>query len=238
MICAYSLSVEDDGSYMLGEETGPAELHPGFHDWRFLKNGVPHPATCQVCDRKTDLEFVNPRFRVSRRKWDAVVTGDGYYLVSSAFRDVARRYGWTDVGFAELPGDPDYFWLRPSRIVAFDSDRRETRFEHRCPACKGWFDVVGAHPIMCAASIDHWRLVSSIGPRVRVRTRAVPVDRCRVGNSRPDQGSSPSARGSGADIEYAVSQLRAAQPRVAADGRLRGAAERVIVRRTDGAHGE
>jgi hypothetical protein len=148
MICAYSLSVEDDGSYMLGEETGPAELYPGFHDWRFLSDGLPHPATCAVCDRITDAEFINPRFRVARRKWDAVVTGDGYTLVSSAFRDLARRHAWADVAFAALPADPDYFWLRPSRTVAFDFERRETRFGHRCPACDGWFDVVGAHPIM------------------------------------------------------------------------------------------
>ena len=154
MSCAYSLSVEDDGSYMLGDDTRPAELYPGFHDWRFLKNGAPHPATCAVCDRKTDSEFINPRFRVSRRNWDSVVTGDGYYLVSSAFCDVARQYNWTDVEFVELPGDSDYFWLRPSRTVTFDSDRRGTRFEHRCAACKGWFDVVGAHPIMLR-DIDH-----------------------------------------------------------------------------------
>jgi hypothetical protein len=148
MICAYSLSVDDDGSYMLGDETEPAEIYPGFHDWHFLHNGAPHPATCPVCDRRTDPQFINPRFRVSRRKWDAVVTGDGYYLVSSVFRAVAREYGWIDVEFAELPGDSDYFWLRPSRTIAFDAERRATRFEHRCPACKGWVEVVGAHPIM------------------------------------------------------------------------------------------
>jgi hypothetical protein len=67
MIVAYELSAHDDGTNMLGNETYTPPPSAGFHDWRFGKGGVAHPATCPTCGRKTDAEYINPRFRAKRR---------------------------------------------------------------------------------------------------------------------------------------------------------------------------
>ena len=150
MILAYAIDAQDDDSYMLGEDTY-RPLDPGdFHDWRFGVNGLPHPATCATCGRKTDLNFVNGEFRVHQRRRDLTSTYDGYLLASKIFREhcVARRY--PGVEFVPLPADEDFFWLRSHRTVRFDAARRGTRREKLCKGCGSYFDVVGANPIFLA----------------------------------------------------------------------------------------
>ena len=54
MIVAYVLFFEYNDTYMLGEESYRPADAGGFHDWRYGVDGVPHPATCGMCGRKTD----------------------------------------------------------------------------------------------------------------------------------------------------------------------------------------
>jgi hypothetical protein len=43
-------------------------------------------------------------------------------------------------------GGTELFYLMPSRVLEFDSDRRRTRFEEPCGVCGGFESVVGARP--------------------------------------------------------------------------------------------
>lgn len=117
MIIAYRFCVYDDDTHMLGPDTYRPPRTAGFHDWRFGKDGVPHPATCPNCGRKTDSEYVNP------------------------------KQGCEGVTFVPLPADRDFFVLRLANVVPFDAKRRKTRFEDLCPKCGGFYNVIGATPV-------------------------------------------------------------------------------------------
>jgi hypothetical protein len=146
MIVAYFLSAHDDGTNMLGDESYRPPRSAGFHDWRFGKDGIPHPATCPTCGRKTDPNFVNPDYRPKQRSWDISATYDGYDIVSERFRDFCRRHDWQGMTFVPLPATKDFFVLRLTSVLAFDSKRRGTRFEDPCPACNEFYNVIGVTP--------------------------------------------------------------------------------------------
>lgn len=145
MIVAFVLDAQDDDTYMLGDETYRSESGE-FHDWRFGVAGVPHPATCGKCGRKTDRDYVSRSFRVRHRRRDLVATYDGYLVGSKRLRDYCVGRKFVGVSFVRLPGDDGFFWLRPDRVVAFDAEWRQTRFEKPCNACGAFYDVVGATP--------------------------------------------------------------------------------------------
>jgi hypothetical protein len=142
MIIAYELCPHDNDTYMLGDDTYRPARSAGFHDWRFGKDGVPHPATCPTCGRKTDPEYVNPNFKAKRRTWDIGATYDGYDIVSKRFREFCRKQRWADMTFLPLSADKDFFVLRLSKVLPFDSKRGETRFEDPCPTCGAFYNVI------------------------------------------------------------------------------------------------
>ncbi len=147
MILAYELSAQDDDTYMLGEQTYRPE-EPGFHDWRFGVDGVPHPATCPTCGRRTDPDFVSQSFRVKHRRRDLIATYDGYLIASTRLRDFCVSRGDPGVFFVPLPADNAFFWLRSDRMIGFDAALRGTRLERHCQTCRAFYSVVGADPVM------------------------------------------------------------------------------------------
>jgi hypothetical protein len=147
VIIAHRLSVNDDDSHFLGEETFRPPKGAGFHDWRFGTARHPHPATCPNCGRKTDANFINPEFRVKKRRLDFVSSYDGYCFVSRSFREFCEKQEWHGVMYAELPSDPDFFVFRPSQVLPFDAVRRGTRFEDKCPRCLAFYNIIGATPV-------------------------------------------------------------------------------------------
>ena len=147
MIIAYVFSVHHDGTHMLGNETYRPPRSEGFHDWRFGKDGVAHPATCPTCGRKTDADYINPKFKAKRRNWDISATYDGYDIVSKRFREFCYKHGFEDMTFVPLPADKDFFVLRLAKVLPFDSKRRGTRFDNLCPTCGAFYDVIGANPV-------------------------------------------------------------------------------------------
>ena len=146
MTLGFLVGMHDDDSYMLGPDTYKPEPSV-FYDWRFGKDGVPHPATCGTCGRKTDPDYVSPVFRVKRRNRDITCTYDGYTLVSRRFKDVCEGASCAGAVFVPLPADEAFFWLRSDRTIAFDAVARGTRFEKPCPACGTFYSVVGATPV-------------------------------------------------------------------------------------------
>lgn len=132
---------------MLGECTYRVPREAGFHDFRFGVDGEAHPATCAICGRKIDPNFINPVYRVRHRRRDAVATYDGYFLVSRRFRALLEAQKWQGADLIALPADEDFFWLRPLPQVYFDAARRGTRFEDYCPKCCAYYNVIGANPV-------------------------------------------------------------------------------------------
>lgn len=148
MVIAYQLRPNDDDSFMLGDSTYRVPADVGYYDWRFGCDGTPHEATCPTCGSKTDPQYVNSRFRVRKRRRDMTVTYDGYTLVSVRFREFCESHGWhKDVEFQQLPGDKRFFVFKPTRVLKFDAERRQTLFEQPCPECSEHFSVCGATPI-------------------------------------------------------------------------------------------
>jgi hypothetical protein len=132
---------------MLGNDTYCPPRSAGFHDWRFGKDGTPHPATCRTCGRKTDPKYVNPKFKAKRRTWDISATCDGYDIVSKRFRTFCQKHGWAGMTFVPLPADKDFFVLRLSKVLALDSKRQGVRFEDRCPTCRAFYNVIDEGPV-------------------------------------------------------------------------------------------
>ena len=147
MIVGYRLSIDDDDSHFLGDATFRPPRSAGFHDWRFGSAERPHPATCPTCGRKTDVDFINPTFRVRKRRQDVVATADGYCLASVRFRRFCEGQPWKGVAFLSLPSDPAFFVFRPTLVLPFDAARRATRFEAPCPACHAFYNVIGSTPV-------------------------------------------------------------------------------------------
>jgi hypothetical protein len=145
-IIAYTISSDFNGSRMLGHETERTNALFDFYSWRYMLHGVPHPATCTMCYRKTDAEYFDRNFRVNKRSWDFGSTYDGYEIVSHRFRDFCKRLRLTGLRFVRLPADPTFYWLRVLRVLAFDAKRRGTRFQQFCPQCKAYCWVTGATP--------------------------------------------------------------------------------------------
>ncbi len=147
MIIGYAISAQDDDTCMLGEDTYIPASADGFYTWRFGSNGAPHPATCAKCGRKMDPDYLGASYRVKKRRRDITATYDDYLLVSTRFRNYCLERKYAGVEFAALPNDKDFYWLRPTRLISFDAERRKTRFEKFCDACGHYFDVIGATPI-------------------------------------------------------------------------------------------
>jgi hypothetical protein len=148
-ILGWEVSIPDNDSYMLGDETEKVvdPILRKSYDWRFMLKGRPHPATCQRCGRKTDGDYLNPQFRVKKRRHSLSITYDGYVVASKVFQEICISAGYPGVEFIELPSDPEFAVIRVHNIVAFDPVGRGTRLENLCSACGRHSVVVGATPV-------------------------------------------------------------------------------------------
>ena len=147
MVLGYTVSPHFDDSFMLGDETFRPKSWQPYYDWRFGREGRPHPATCGTCGRKIDPDYVNPEFRMKKRKWDIASTYDGEFIVSERFRRFCLDHDPSGLDFLVLTSDPGRYVFHPRNVLAFDSERRGTRFESWCPECQAFFSVIGADPV-------------------------------------------------------------------------------------------
>lgn len=120
---AFTLSAPDNDSYMLAK--------------------LPATLRCQICGRSLDPEWVDPTFLLSKRGLDASYTHDGYFIVSTRFRDVVCERG---ARYQLLDSEPSFFVLHPAKRIRFDPVRRRTTFENFCNGCGRYHDIAGAIP--------------------------------------------------------------------------------------------
>jgi hypothetical protein len=196
-IYAYELNGQDDGAYMLGEET--YRPNAARSDWRFGSEGAPHPATCSGCGGKINPEYVNPQYRVKKRRRDITATYDGYLLVSAHLRGILKENGANSTDFVALPSDTGYFWLRPRSVLHYSAAERE----RACDSCGQFADVVVPVPLFLTQLAQP---VSSGVYRSSMEFGSVPLKSCRivVGKSTGIALQSASLKGVELDPLYAA----------------------------------
>jgi len=146
LLVAYMLSGHDNDSCMLGAQTRSAstEEERRFFDWRFVRDGKQHPATCIKCGRKTDQHFVDPNFRLRNTKMDIGSTLDGYTIVSERFRSFCADIAISGVEFRALPSCPKHYWLILREVLEVDVPRSlGVRFLYYCECCGKYAGVFG-----------------------------------------------------------------------------------------------
>jgi hypothetical protein len=134
----FSISGQDNDSNMCGSAD------------RILDELLDVP-TCRECGFKLEPYYINPAFRVTRRKYDFSFTYDNYCIVSEKFRKECAHSALTGAGFLDLPADPSFFVFVPTSVVKFDVLRRETRFEKQCKLCGHYGAIAGAFPASLTA---------------------------------------------------------------------------------------
>lgn len=145
-IIGYRLSGHDDDSYMLGEETRSAisDEERTFFDWRFLKDGKQHPATCPKCGRKTDLDYIDPNFHLHKKNMDVGSTYDGHTIVSEKFKSFCESQALRGIEFIKLPSHPQHYCLAIHNVLEVDTSKSSgIRFLYYCAKCESYAGVFG-----------------------------------------------------------------------------------------------
>ena len=140
------VSGQDNDSYMLGTRTRKAETEAEgvFFDWRFTaSDGSPHPALCPCCGRKTDPSFIDPAFRVTRKRFDLSHTYDGYTIASRIFREACQTEHGAGLEFEPIRAESEFFLVSANRILSVDRDSPGLRFLYPCPVCREYAGVFG-----------------------------------------------------------------------------------------------
>jgi hypothetical protein len=99
------------------------------------------------------------------RKWkyDISITYDGIVVVSQRFKFLFESACLSGLQFRVLPDDAEFYAIHAGRVVAFDAERRITRFIKPCQQCGRFESVVGATPVYLKPG-------GEIDPREFVRT--------------------------------------------------------------------
>jgi hypothetical protein len=129
----YSLSGYDNDSFMCSSTDRVFDNMNGLE-------------VCPKCGYRTNFNYINSEFRVKRRTNDISYTYDGYCIVSLKFKEACERAHFQGMQFVQLPSDSEYFYLMPSCVVKFDTEKRKTRFEKKCEVCGYYEAVAGATP--------------------------------------------------------------------------------------------
>jgi len=84
---------------------------------------------------------------ITDRRYDISCTYDGIMIGSHRLKEVIQSHGLTGLRFIALPDDSVFFQIQATDVVAFDAERRGTRFERQCSVCGHFESVVGATPV-------------------------------------------------------------------------------------------
>lgn len=84
---------------------------------------------------------------ITKRTLDISITYDGIYIASNRFRRVYEKYALKGLKLSQLPNDIEFFSLKATRSLEFDTVRRKTRFVDKCSHCGLFESVVGATPV-------------------------------------------------------------------------------------------
>lgn len=107
---------------------------------------------CEVIDFVNNREnYVTEKFRVKRANFNLSYTYDGGTIVSQKFRDFCLRNKYSTLKFYQLKKQKNLYLLKCTKIIAYDIEQRQTRFEEFQPDCQMYNSIAGATPI-CLSS--------------------------------------------------------------------------------------
>jgi len=125
MQIAYSLTGHDNDSYFF--ESAPGNVF------------------CQQCGSCVDKSYLPDNMTI-RRKYDIGSSYDGRDIVSARFKEFCDEHYPGEAAFYQVTRDADFFYMVPKLILAFDAEKRRTRFLEFCPACGNYKSICGATP--------------------------------------------------------------------------------------------
>lgn len=131
-LVGYKLTGQDNDTVMFEEE-----------------DAVPR---CSRCGYRLNFEPHNPAYRLRSKRDDISATYDGQLVVSTAFKNVCLEAGYRGPAFLGFDTDPNHHHLIVTPQIAFDAQRRETRFENLCSVCGNYESIVGTRP--CYLLVD------------------------------------------------------------------------------------
>jgi hypothetical protein len=129
MIGAYELSAQDNNTF-------------------FFEDPLPDGVCCPQCGSCLDYAYAPSKLSYGPlRRYDVSYTYDGRLILSARAVDkLGLRDRPEEIYLVELEHDPSVYYALPTRVIAFDSVARQTRFEEPCTRCGGFLSVVGATP--------------------------------------------------------------------------------------------
>ncbi len=117
-------------------------------DWRFYVDGKLHPATCELCGRKIDNQFINPNFKLRKKNMSLSITYDGYFIASERFKQFIEKKDLGKTIFNELPSVNGYYQFCTDSILKFDTNNPYLQLEDFCEVCKSYSTVASAATII------------------------------------------------------------------------------------------
>jgi hypothetical protein len=119
---------------------------------------------CTACGMLTHKwEETLEGLKVKKRRCDLGATYDGVTVASQRFKDIYDCNSLTGLRFRQLPDDPIFYDIYPTRAVPFDAEKHITQFVDFCMTCNRFQGVAGATPVYLKAG-------TLIGPKEFVRT--------------------------------------------------------------------
>lgn len=109
-----------------------------------MVEGTPPAVLCPTCGTRVNRDYHRPDFAPTVTRYDVSFTYDNYCIVSARFREFCLRERYEALDFVPLA--QGFSWFRPLREVAFDAERRGTRFVDWCDTCQQHAAVVVAYP--------------------------------------------------------------------------------------------
>ncbi|EMK3356945.1 hypothetical protein V8063_004815 [Vibrio parahaemolyticus] len=108
--------------------------------------GLEDLPVCESCLYRTDLEYINKKFKLRRKAYDLSSTYDGYYIASLKFKELIEREKIKGVELHPLDNEPEYFALFVRNVVKFDTHKRGCKSENFCLKCGSYESFVGSSP--------------------------------------------------------------------------------------------
>lgn len=156
-MCAFIVYGQDNDSYAF-RTYPPLKEHQRIHQELVPDmSGASRPGVhrCDACGELTskwDEPLVD--LVIKKRRLDISITYDGVLIASQQFKSIYESNDLSGLVFRRLPDDHDFYAIHALKVVAFDAERRKTRFVTPCPRCGRFESVVGATPVFLKAGSE------------------------------------------------------------------------------------
>jgi hypothetical protein len=87
-------------------------------------------------------------FKIPRNtKSDFLITYEGFHLVTAAVIKFCKKNKYKDIEFVPLPGNSNYYWMKPHAVIEYDFKKADTKFIRYSKNCRGYREVIGGYPV-------------------------------------------------------------------------------------------